>query len=61
MNLLNKKREQLNADGELPQIPSTTEYITSKEGKEFKDARSWMQENDHDPFFNVCIQDHLTY
>ena len=36
-------------------MSSTTEYITSKEGKELKNARSWMQENRDDPFFDVCI------
>ena len=42
-------------------MSSATEYITSKEGKEFKNARSWMQENEGDPFFSVCIQYHLTH
>lgn len=55
MRVLKKKKERLSVDGELPQMPSTTEYWTSKEGKEFKDARSWMQENGHDPLFDVCI------
>lgn len=41
-------------------MSSTTEYIISKEGKEFKNARSWMQENGDDPFFNVCTHYHLT-
>ena len=54
MKILKKKKKELSVDGELPEVPSTAEYITSKEGKDFKDARSWMQENKNDPFFNVC-------
>jgi len=42
-------------------MPSTTEYVTSKEGKEFEDARSWMRENSEDPFFNVCIQQYFAH
>ena len=55
MKILNKKKKQLSVDGELPEVPSTTEYIISKEGKEFRDARAWMQDNKNDPFFKVCI------
>jgi len=32
-----------------------------KEGKEFINAHSWMQENTDDPFFDVSIQYHLTH
>jgi len=61
LRVLKNKQERLSEDGELPQTLSTTEYVTSKEGKEFKDARSWMQVNNNDPFFNVCINQYLTH
>ena len=53
---LKKRQERLSKDGDLPQASSETEYVTSKEGKEFENARSWMQENRDDPFFEVCAQ-----
>ncbi|KAF9642607.1 hypothetical protein BDM02DRAFT_3192948 [Thelephora ganbajun] len=62
MKILKKKKEQLSVDGEVPQVSSTTEYVTSKEGKEFKDACTWMQESEEDPFFkkaNFTNQDML--
>jgi hypothetical protein len=45
MRVLKKKQERLSVDGELPQVPSTTEYVMSKVGKEFKDAHLWILEN----------------
>jgi len=61
VRVLKKRQEWLSADGELPQMASTTEYVISKEGKDFEDARSWMQDNNNDPLFDVCNQQSCAY
>jgi len=61
VRVLKKRQERLSADGELPQMTSATEYVISKEGKEFEDARAWMQNNNNDPLFEVCFQQSHCY